>query len=159
MLIPPNCHMVQAYTEGPLLTKAMYFPTTNCHINKSWNSSQYGNRLQGTKESCCNSWQECKISLFSKAPRLALELTQPLSTGVKQTRQDANHISPSQRMSSAIFLFLHIDFMMSTHTISLYFAQLLSLYYSQQSKQFKGGVAANHIMFTAGFNWLKMYHG
>jgi len=43
---------------------------------------------------------------------LALQLTQPLihwvqrpfSTEVKQTRQDADHISPSRRMSSAILL-------------------------------------------------------
>jgi hypothetical protein len=44
-------------------------------------------------------------------------------------------------MSSAIFAFLHTGYTRSTHTISLYFAWLLSLYYLYKSKQFKGGVA------------------
>lgn len=95
MQILNNCHTVQNCTEGPLLTNTTYFPKIKCHTNRSWNSSW--------QESSCNSRQEQEIYLFSKASRLALELTQPLiqwvqrplSPGVKQPRHEANHTSPS----------------------------------------------------------------
>jgi hypothetical protein len=101
MLILHNCHTVQAYTEGPFLPKDMYFPTVNCQTNRSWNSTWFGNRLE-VQGIMLQFLARTEISLCSKAPRLALELTQPLihwaqrppSTGVKLIRQDTDHISP-----------------------------------------------------------------
>ena len=128
-------------TAGLLLTKATYFPTINCNINRSWNSSQYGNRLQGrgTRNHAAIPGKDARFLSSPKhpdwlwnQPSLLFIGYKGLSTGVKQTSQDTDHIFPSRRMSSAVFLFLHTDFMMSTHThtISLYFAWLLRLYYS-----------------------------
>jgi hypothetical protein len=104
MLILHNCHTVQAYTAGLLLTKATYFPTINCNINRSWNSIQYGNRLQGrgTRNHAAIPGKDARFLSSPKhpdwlwnQPNLLFIGYKGLSTGVKQTSQDTDHIFPS----------------------------------------------------------------
>jgi hypothetical protein len=44
------------------------------------------------------------------------------------------------------------------HTGNFTLLQMVAKF-SQEIKQFEGRVRVDHIMFTANFKWLKMYHG